>query len=276
MARGGPVRTWRGYGVLAAVPLLLATACGGGGGDGDGGRPAKQSPSTTGTPATGKGTPRATDGPVIDADPARLPTTRTTALALVRQVIADPGDLGPGIVARTPYESGPDAWPVLGADCVWQQRAPGNGVLATLTRSFEMPAARGKGPLRLAAIVTVHRTDDGARWEMAESIEESMRCPTQRLRQGETISGLGAGALAQGEANQTNSEDSLMESGEYRSDGLGGPYPYVWAQDQILRFTFAMTAKGAKGWAADEIDAIVFRTQSAMLIRLGEAIGKKG
>ncbi|MEL5958783.1 hypothetical protein AADR41_29145 [Streptomyces sp. CLV115] len=272
MVRGGPIRGWRGYGVLAAVPLLLVTACGGGGGgDGDA---AKKRPGAS-PAATGRENPDATGEPVIDADPARLPTTRKAALDLIDQVIADPESFGPGVVARTPYESGPDSWPVLDDDCVWQQGDPGRGILATLTRSFEVPAAKGKGPLRLAAIVTVHRTDDGARWEMAESIEESMRCPTQQLRQGEFIGGLGAGALGRGEANQINSEDSLMESGEYRSTELGGPHPYFWEQDQILRFTFAVTAKGAKGWTDTEIDDLGVQAQSTMLIRLHEAVGKK-
>ncbi|MFJ4501893.1 hypothetical protein [Streptomyces sp. NPDC088864] len=273
--RGGPLRGWRGYGVLAAVPLLLLTACGGGGGgdaDGDG---AKKRPGAS-PAATGSKSPHATGAPVIDADPARLPATRKSALRLIGQVIADPESFGPGVVARTPYESGPDTWPVLGADCVWQRREPGPGVLATLTRSFEVPAGKGKGPLRLAAIVTVHRTDDGARWEMAESLEESMRCPTQQLREGEFIGGLGAGALARGEANQVNSEDSLVESGEFRSSELGGPYPYFWEQDQILRFTFAVTAKGAKGWTEAEIGDLGVQAQSAMLMRLHAAVGKKG
>ncbi|MGW2106537.1 hypothetical protein [Streptomyces sp. NPDC001948] len=266
------MRGWRGCGVLAAAPLLLATACGGGGGGTAKDRPSA-SPSATGT--TGKETPDATDGPVIDADPARLPATRKAALDLIGRVIVDPDDFGPGVVARRPYESGQDTWPVLGADCVWQQAEPGRGVLATLTRSFEVPAGKGKGPLRLAAIVTVHRADDGARWEMAESLEESMRCPTQQLRQGEFIGGLAATALGRGEANQGNSEDALMESGEYRSAELGGPHPYFWEQDQILRFTVAVTAKGAKGWTDTEIGDLGVRAQSTMLIRLNEAVARK-
>ncbi|MFE7110022.1 hypothetical protein ACFU98_02310 [Streptomyces sp. NPDC057575] len=267
-------RGWRGCGVLAAVPLLLVTACGGGGGGAAKDRPGA-SPSATGTTAAVGRTPDATGKPVIDADPARLPATRQAALDLIGRVIADPDDFGPGVVARRPYESGPDTWPVLGSDCVWQQAEPGSGVLATLTRSFEVPAGKGKGPLRLAAIVTVHRTDDGARWEMAESLEESMRCPAQQLRQGEFIGGLAATALGQGEANQVNSEDALMESGEYRSAELGGPHPYFWEQDQILRFTVAVTAKGAKGWTDAEIGDLGVRAQSVMLIRLDEAVAKK-
>ncbi|MFG3526766.1 hypothetical protein ACGF8B_08475 [Streptomyces sp. NPDC047917] len=254
----------------------MATACGGGGGNTAKGRPGASPSAGSATGKDKKEKPAATSEPVIDADPARLPTTRKAALHLIGQVIADPESFGPGVVARTPYESGQGTWPVLGADCVWQQREPGHGVLATLTRSFEVPAGKGKGPLRLAAIVTVHRTDDGARWEMAGSLEESMRCPTQQLRQGEFIGGLGAGALAGGEANQVSSEDTLMESGEYRSSELGGPHPYFWEQDQILRFTFAVTAKGAKGWTDTEIGDLGVQAQSAMLMRLRAAVAKKG
>ncbi|MFF9347712.1 hypothetical protein [Streptomyces sp. NPDC014734] len=261
----------RGCGTVLLACTLLA-ACSG----------ARENPRTAATSTGPGGGPKtapsdnAGSGSAIDADPARLPTTREAALALIGKVIANPEDFGPGVVARTPYESGPDTWPVLGADCVWWQQPPGRGVLATLTRSVEMPATKDKGPLRLAAIMTVHRADDGARWEMAESLEETMRCPTQQLRQGEFIGGLDAKALARGEANQVNSDDSLMESGQYRSDELGGPHPYFWAQDRILRFTFAVTARGAKGWRSDEIDSIGIRAQSAMLIRLGDAITKRG
>ncbi|MFH8515380.1 hypothetical protein ACH4CE_09735 [Streptomyces gelaticus] len=124
MARGGPMRGRRGYGVPAAVPLLPTTACGGGAAKE---RPGA-SPPATGANAAGKEAPDATNEPVIDADPARLPTTRKAALSLIGQVIAGPDNFGPGVVARTPYESDPDSWPVLGTDCVWRQQEPGRGV----------------------------------------------------------------------------------------------------------------------------------------------------
>ncbi|MFB7917365.1 hypothetical protein [Streptomyces sp. NPDC056061] len=260
----------RGYGAVLLACTLLA-ACSGARGNPHG--------AATGTgPGDASPTARADGdgGPIVDADPARLPATREAALALIRRVIADPESFGPGVIPRSPYESGPDTWPVLGADCVWRQRKPGSGVLATLARSFELPAGGGKGPLRFAAIVTVHRTDEGARWEMAESLEESMRCPTQQLRQGEFIAGLGAGAMLRGEGARVNSEDALMESGEYRSAELGGPYPYFWHQDKILRFTMAVTSKGARGWTEGEISTLGNQAQAAMLIRMQDAVAKKG
>ncbi|MEU3653752.1 hypothetical protein AB0E67_13150 [Streptomyces sp. NPDC032161] len=268
-----------GYGVLVAAPLLmLLVACSGGGEGADGAvrsaRPADgaaTSPAGDAGTTGGAGVPRA-----IDADPARLPATRGAALDLVRRVIADPESFGPGVVPRSPYESGPDTWPVLGADCVWRQEKPAPSVLASLTRSFEVPAARGKGPLRLAAVVTVHRTREDARWEMAEAMEETMRCPTQQLRPGELVGSMVSGSLMRGEATQNNAEDALTEFGEYRSTALGGPHPYLWHQTQSLQFTVSVTGKGAKGWSADDIGDFTSRAQAAMEVRLESAVEKQG
>ncbi|MFI9628383.1 hypothetical protein [Streptomyces sp. NPDC052042] len=264
----------RGRGVPAAALLLMVglVACSGGA--------ASPHPTATSTRPYGDvGTPPPADaegGGTIDADPARLPTTRGAALDLIRRVIADPESFGPGVVRRSPYDSGPDAWPVLGADCVWRQEKPAPSVLATLTRSFEVPAAGGKGPLRLAAVVTVHRTREDARWEMAESMEETMRCPTQQLRPGELIGSMVSGSLMRGESNQNNAEDSLMEYGEYRSTAFGGPHPYLWHQSQSLQFTVAVTGKGAKGWSAGDIGDFTTPAQAAMELRLESAVEKQG
>ncbi|GGZ35603.1 hypothetical protein GCM10010387_32100 [Streptomyces inusitatus] len=189
--------------------------------------------------------------------------------------MADTDSFGAEVVRRSPYESDPATWPVLGEDCVWQRRKPADSVLATLTRSFEVPAAAGKGPLRLAAVVTVHRTREDATWEMAESIEESMRCPTQKLREGELIGPLLAAALLGGEATQTNSEDSLSETGRYQSSELGGPHHYSWQQAQTSQFTVAVTGKGAKGRTEQEVDELVVQAQSTMLARLEAAVEKQ-
>ncbi len=211
----------------------------------------------------------------FEPDPARLPKTRAEARDFIDRVIAGPDSFGPGVVKRSPYESDPATWPVLGEDCVWQQRKPAPSVLATLTRSFEVPAEAGKGPVRLAAVVTVHRTRRDATWEMAESIEESMRCPTQQLREGEQIGSMVAGALLGGEATQNSSEDSLTELGEYRSSELGGPHRYFWQQAQTLQFTVAVTGKGAKGRTDREIDELVVQAQGTMLARLESTVEKQ-
>lgn len=267
MARAGAIRGLRGYGALLLAPLVLA-ACAGGG------TPAGSRSSASATAGTAPA-PAPTGTALIDADPARLPTTREKALGLVREVIAEPDAFGPGVVAGSPYESDPATWPVLGTDCVWQQKKPAAHVLATLSRYFEVPAADGKGPLRLTAVVTVHRTRDDARWEMAESVEETMRCPTQQLRQGEFIGSMIASSLARGES-QESAEDVLFETGQYRNEELGGgPYPYSWNLSQTLQFTLAVTGKGAKGWSEDEIDALTVQAHSTMLRNLESAVEKQ-
>ncbi|MFB8381388.1 hypothetical protein [Streptomyces rubiginosohelvolus] len=260
---------------LALAAVLLAGCSGAAD---EPGETERRDASASAAPGSGDSTeaePSAEPTTTPDPDPARLPRTRAAALDLIDRVIADPDSFGPGVVKRSPYESGPDTWPVLGEDCVWQQRKPGHSVLATLTRSFEVPAAAGKGPVRLGAVVTVHRTRQDAAWEMAESIEETMRCPTQQLREGELIGSMVAAALFGGEATQTNSEDALSEVGEYRSSELGGPHHYAWQQAQTLQFTVAVTGKGAKGRTEKEIDDLVVQAQAAMLVRLESAVEKQ-
>ncbi|WP_457514689.1 hypothetical protein [Streptomyces sp. TE33382] len=271
---------------LLLLPLLL-TGCSDGGAAGDAqgkgspvsGAPGTKAPASPGTPASASSPESASSSastpPLLDADPARLPKTRSTALAFIGKVIADPDSFGPGVVKRSPYESGPDVWPVLGADCVWEQRKPAGSVLATLTRSFEVPAVKGKGPVRLAAVVTVHRTREDARWEMAESLEETMRCPTQQLREGELIGSMISGALLQGESTQENSEDALTEFGQFQSAELGGPHHYAWQQAQTLQFTVAVTGKGAKGRTEKEIDSLATEALATMLVRLESAVEKQ-
>ncbi|MFJ9261438.1 hypothetical protein ACIRP4_14355 [Streptomyces bacillaris] len=262
-----------------AVPvLLLLTGCSGGAGADNSGTESRKAPSADGGTEAGAGAGAGTGGPSTppEPDPARLPTTRAAALDLIGRVIAGPDSFGPGVVKRSPYESGPATWPVLGDDCVWKQEKPADTVLATRTRSFEVPAAPGKGPIRLAAVVTVHRTREDAAWEMAESIEETMRCPTQQLTADEQIGGMVAGALLGGEAGQRNAQDALTETGEYRSAELGGPHHYSWQQAQTYQVTVAVSAKGAEGRTDEEIDALVTEAQAAMLVRLETAVGKRG
>jgi hypothetical protein len=73
-------------------------------------------------------------------------------------VIAGPELFGRQVVRTTPYESDPSRWAVLDDGCAWQLAELPAGVLATLTRHFEVPTEDAKGPVRLSATVTVHRT----------------------------------------------------------------------------------------------------------------------
>ncbi|MCX4680513.1 hypothetical protein OG413_35440 [Streptomyces sp. NBC_01433] len=274
----GPLHGFRYGAPLLLLPLLLAGCSGGGDPEGDArgqGSPGVPAPGSPSAPSSDPDPDPAPSSALVDADPARLPKNRSAALALIGKVIAEPDSFGPGVVKRSPYESDPATWPVLGTDCVWARQKPAGNVLATVTRNFEVPAVKGRGPVRLAAVVTVHRTRQDARWEMAESLEETMRCPTQQLRQGELIGSMISAALLQGESAQSNSEDALNETGQFRSEELGGPYPYAWQQAQTLQFTVAVTGKGAKGRTEKELGDLVAQAQGAMLVRLQSAVEKQ-
>ncbi|MFJ4833364.1 hypothetical protein ACIP79_26165 [Streptomyces sp. NPDC088747] len=200
-------------------------------------------------------------------DPGRAPNTRAEAERLVRIVGAAPVDLGPGYVKRSPYQSEPGFWPVLDANCVWQREPLPDTALASLTRYMELPAEDGKGPIRVAAVVTVHPTVVDAEWEMAETLEEALRCPDQQLRQGERITGLLSQGADFGLMGNFTSEDTLTEAGEYYSDQLGGPHYYYWVQSRLSQVTVAVVGKGAKGRSDDDVDAALLQGVSQMLSR---------
>ncbi|MGA5453000.1 hypothetical protein ACPCVO_40830 [Streptomyces umbrinus] len=263
-------------GVLA-TGLILA-GCSGGGGDGTA-KPAG-SGSTGSKDPTASGDARSSPAPSPSAtgldftpDPDRAPKTRAEALRLARAIAAAPARWGPGFVKRSPYESDPAFQPVLDANCVWQRGPLPSTVLATLTRYSELPAEDGKGPIRMAGIVTVHRTAKDADWEMAGTLEEALRCPDQQLRQGERITGLGSQGAEYGLMGNLTAEDMLTEGGKYYSDELGGPYHYYWTQSRMGQVTVAAVGKGSKGRSADEVNTALLQGAGAMVSAVETELG---
>ncbi|MFJ1557735.1 hypothetical protein [Streptomyces mirabilis] len=163
---------------------LLAGCSGAGGGEAAEPPGSKNATASSGTRSSPGPGPSAT-GLGFTPDPGRAPKTRSEAGHLARAVAGAPANWGPGFVKRDPYESDPGFWLVLDATCVLRRDPLPATVLAILTRYSELPAQDGKGPIRVAAVVTVHRTAKDADWEMAETLEEALRCPDQQLRQGE-------------------------------------------------------------------------------------------
>lgn len=266
MVRRRPSRLWCG----ALATGLLLVGCSGGAGDrtpeeaGSGRASTDSGTRATSTPTP---TPSAT-GLDFTADPARTPKTAAAAERLARAVAAAPVNWGPGYVKRTPYESAPGFWPVLDTDCVWQREPLPSTVLATLTRYSELPAENGKGPIRVAAVVTVHRSVNEADWEMAETLEEALRCPDQQLRQGERITGLASQGSDFGVLGNLIAEDMLTESGKYYSAELGGPYFYNWTQSRMGTVTVAAVGKGSAGRSSAEVDAAIQQGAGAMISRV--------
>ncbi|WP_431954763.1 hypothetical protein [Actinacidiphila sp. bgisy167] len=251
-------------GCAVAVSGLVLAGCTSGGRGPSEPTPAKKAAAT------------ATAGPsataAVDTDPAALPRTTAQATALIRRVIPDAAAFGPGTVRRTPYESDPRRWPVLGDDCVWRQQALPKDVLATMTRSYEIPASDARGPLRLSAVVTVHRDPAQADWENAEVLEEMMRCPTQRLRSDEVITSLNDVPNSFGDSGNAYADDTLTELGSYTGADVGGPHPYIWEQARIGQFTLAVSAKGSTGWSRADLFDRLRDPQVGMRARLRAAI----
>ncbi|WP_309226282.1 hypothetical protein [Streptomyces lunaelactis] len=200
--------------------------------------------------------------------PERAPRTAADGVRLARAVAAGPELFGPGHVKRTPYESDPADWAVLDEDCVWQRSPLPAGVLASLTRRSELPAEGAKGPMRFAAVVTVHREVSSADWELARSLEEVLRCPEQQLSQSEKIAGMISQGTVFGAGGNRFAEDSIGESGQFYSDEAGGPHDYYWDQARIGQVTVAVVGKGADGRTKDELNDALGAAISSMMIRV--------
>ncbi|MFF0227859.1 hypothetical protein [Streptomyces sp. NPDC004629] len=281
--------------MLVCATLALLAGCSGESGSGAG--PGAATSAATGGGSTGSGTAdggtssagSGTDSgagaqagqsgagaadPRFRADAARLPETRSQALRLLRTVTAGPDSYGPGYERRTPYESDPADWPVLGSDCVWRQASLPADVLGSLTRYARLPAGGGRGEVRTAATVTVHRTAGQADGEMAETLEEALRCPDQQLRATERISGLNSIGSGYGTNGNTSADDVLLEMGEYVNPALGkGAMPYFWDQVRLGPVTIAVVVEGGKGYAQGDLLAAQARAVAAMETKVRGELG---
>lgn len=243
----------------AGAVLLLAGCSDPGPTDGKGGgtsasAPGKAPAKTSGSPQAGS-TPTPTPTPTrldFTPDPLRAPRTAAEAKNLALAVVAGPDAFGPDYVKRSPYLSRDGYWPVLGADCAWDTGSLPRSVLYSVTAYSEIPAGGGRGALRVAATVTVHRTEADADWEMAGTLEEALNCPSQELREGEHITGLISLGNPFGIGGNYTADDSLGESGEYESTAFKGKQIYGWYQSRIGQVTVAAVVKGAPGYAEQD------------------------
>ncbi|MFI9112351.1 hypothetical protein [Streptomyces venezuelae] len=246
----GDRRLWRACCVVL-VGGVMAAGCTSDGDRPDGKRSTGTTKATTKAPT---GTPATTPAPRpteldFTPDPQRAPKTEAAARRLALAVVAGPDAWAPGYVKRTPHLSDPDYWPVLGATCSWETGTRPADVLASVTAYSELPAAGGKGALRVAATVTVHRTESDADWEMASTLEEALRCPDQKLRDGERITELMSLGNPFGVGGNATADDALREGGSYINDAVKGKQFYSWYQSRIGQVTVAAVVKGAPGYS---------------------------
>ncbi|MFF2778079.1 hypothetical protein ACFVU3_24570 [Streptomyces sp. NPDC058052] len=200
-------------------------------------------------------------------DPSRAPKNRADAKRLSLAVLAEPDTWGPGFTERNPYLSSEDYWPVLPTTCRWEAGTVPSTVLHSVTGYSQVPAKGTKGLLQVAATVTVHTTVDEADWEMAQTLEEALRCPDQILRAGEKVTGLFSIGNPFGVNGNFTAADSLSERGKYVKDGVKGEHFYGWSQSRVGPVTLAVSAKGSAGHTEDEVSTAMIRALVTMLNR---------
>lgn len=252
------------------------------GSQGTSGTPSGTGASDAGSPGTGgsgASSPAARPSgsariPMPPVDESKQPKTAAEARDLLARIIVAEQELGPEVVRSTPFESGPGRWPVLDESCVWQTEGLPDDVLATSTRHFHIPAKDGRGRVRINATVTVHHNREESGWETARAMEEVLRCPDQKLREGEDLKSLWGGAFYLGEQMNEWTEDAFTETGHYVSAQDGGPYPYTWSQAQFGPVTVAIAAKGAQGVTNDDLTAYVANGTGQMMIQAKQELGK--
>ncbi|MCT4355913.1 hypothetical protein M5362_22505 [Streptomyces sp. Je 1-79] len=258
-------RVLRACGGLLACGVIL-TGCSGPGDEGE--SPGNKGSATPGPSGTSSAEPLPTPSRLaFTADPKRAPRTEADAKRLALAIVAGPDSWGGDYVKRTPHLSADDYWPVLGERCTWETGTRPRTVLYSVTAYSEVPAQEGRGALRVSATVTVHRTETDADWEMAETLEEALRCPEQRLRDGERITGLLSLGSPFGVGGNFTAVDSLREAGTYVNDSVKGEQTYSWYQSRVGQVTVAAVVKGAAGHIAKEVDSAQVHALVAMVSR---------
>ncbi|MFG2987799.1 hypothetical protein ACGFZK_00485 [Streptomyces sp. NPDC048257] len=284
---GGLVKRNRGNAALracgcAVVGLFLIAGCSadgtpkGGAASRTPAAPPGTGGSTAGPGSTAASTPTGGTGfPLVpELDESKQPKTVAEARELLRRVVIAEQALGPEVVRSTPFESDPGHWPVLDEGCVWQTAGLPADVLATSTRYFHVPAKDGRGRVRLSATVTIHHNRLESGWETARSMEEVLRCPDQKLREGEELKSLWGGVLYLGEQMNGWTEDAFTESGKYVGAQDGGPHYYTWSQAQFGPVTVAIAARGAAGITEEAVSAFVVQGTSRMMAQAKQELGK--
>lgn len=198
-------------------------------------------------------------------DPARVPKTAARAEQLVGNAQLEPADWSAGMVRHDPYERD-GTWPVLGGDCVWSRVGLPDHVLHTSTRNIDLPAENGRGLLRAAVTVSVHRSVRDAEREIKDTVQESARCPDQDLGGGQRLTGLSS--LRFDEQDVRNAEASLFEAGRYRDGSSAGDQDYVWTKSRIGPVTAAISLKGADGHESGDLIRLASEGLARVLYRV--------
>ncbi len=261
------------------MPLLVTGVLVGGcsAPGGDGGEAGDRTASGSGRPPSAAGAPSpvsTTPSPVFAPDPSLVPATASGGRSLVDAVVFTPADWGRGFTARNPAESTPGTWAVLDGDCRWQRERLPAGVLAGLSRYSVRRDAGGAGSVTVTAVATVHASVTSADGQLVTTLEEVLRCPEQRPRDGELISGLTSTGTPFGAREQNYADDSVLEVGLYAERG-GAAQPYRWMLARLGTVVVAVSVTGSKNHPQAELDQLGGNALARMLERVRQRLEAK-
>lgn len=184
-----------------------------------------------------------------------------------------PEDWGPRYVKMSPFESDPGTWAELDRACSWGRVSLPADVLTSLSRYSELPATDDKGPVRMTAVVTVHRTPKGAERELDSMLKETLDCPEQQLGGGEKLSGLLSAIPPQ---PVPDTDETLQETGQHHAADGSGPHYYHWWMMRRGPVTVTVTVSGGAGHSKEELRTTEARTAAVMVARLAGESGESG
>ncbi|PRH77175.1 hypothetical protein C6N75_21695 [Streptomyces solincola] len=208
------------------------------------------------------------------ADPARVPENAAQAEALTDRVAFQPADWGPDFRAEAAPESRPRTVAALDGQCRWQRVPLPPGVLASRSRYAWLPGSAGKGPLRVTAVVTVYATEQAADRELADALEQSLRCPEQQIRDGERVGGLQSAASPFGVHGQQWADDHVIEQGFYATPD--GARPYSWGVGRIGAVTIGVSVRGGAGHTPQDLLVQANAPMAGMGERVKARLGREG
>ncbi|MFF4257861.1 hypothetical protein ACFY1L_42410 [Streptomyces sp. NPDC001663] len=211
---------------------------------------------------------------VFTPDASLVPRTAKDGRRLAASVVLAPDDWGRGYVARTPAESAPGTWAVLNEDCRWEREKLPRGVLASTSRYSRLPAGQGKGAVKVTAVATVHASALGADEQLSTTLEEVLRCPEQRPRSEERITGLMSLGTPFGAREQEYADDSVLEAGTYAENG-GSAQPYRWMVARLGTVVVAVSVTAGTGYTEPEINQMGSKALAQMLTRIEQRLKEK-
>ncbi|MEU6256773.1 hypothetical protein [Streptomyces sp. NPDC047043] len=185
-----------------------------------------------------------------------------------------PDDWGRGYIARTPAESTPGTWAVLDEDCRWEREKLPRGVLASTSRYSRQPAGQGRGAVTVTAVATVHASALGADEQLSTTLEEVLRCPQQRPRSEERITGLMSLGTPFGAREQEYADDSVLEAGTYAESG-GAAQPYRWMVARLGTVVVAVSVTAGTGYTEQALNELGSKALAQMLTRIEQRLKGK-